>query len=131
QDACGKHHSRPASNSSHERHGHYNSLSSDRTGLRPAPLMPIEHDRLNSVARASSENATERYATSPHTIGGITAIVPARDEEAVIAECVESLAKQREITEIVVVNDQSSDGTARIVRNLATQLLKLRLLEAP
>ena len=93
--------------------------------------MPIEHDRLNSVARASSENATERYATSPHTIGGITAIVPARDEEAVIAECVESLAKQREITEIVVVNDQSSDGTARIVRNLATQLLKLRLLEAP
>ena len=54
----------------------------------------------------------------------------ARDEEAVIAECVESLAKQREITEIVVVNDQSSDRTAGIVRELSTRLAKLRLLEA-
>jgi glycosyltransferase involved in cell wall biosynthesis len=56
--------------------------------------------------------------------------VPARDEEAVIAACVESLAKQREITEIVVINDQSSDKTAAIVRELQTRISKLRLLEA-
>jgi GT2 family glycosyltransferase len=94
--------------------------------------MPIEHDKLlNSAARTNSENATERSAASPNTIGRITAIVPARDEEAVIAACVDSLAKQREITEIVVVNDQSSDGTAGIVRDLATRIAKLRLLEAP
>ena len=67
---------------------------------------------------------------TPHATGGITAIVPARDEEAVIAACVESLAKQSEITEIVVVNDQSSDKTAAIVRDLATRIAKLRLLEA-
>jgi hypothetical protein len=93
--------------------------------------MPIEHDKLlNSAARTNSENATERSAARPNTIGRITAIVPARDEEAVIAACVDSLAKQREITEIVVVNDQSSDGTAGIVRDLATRITKLRLLEA-
>ncbi|MDP9338163.1 MAG: glycosyltransferase [Acidobacteriota bacterium] len=60
----------------------------------------------------------------------ITAIVPARDEEAVIAACVESLARQLEITQIQVVNDQSLDRTAEIVRELAARLPQLQLLEA-
>jgi glycosyltransferase involved in cell wall biosynthesis len=59
----------------------------------------------------------------------ITAIVPARDEEAVIAACVESLAQQPEIAEILVVNDQSTDETADIVRGLCSQIPPLRLLE--
>jgi glycosyltransferase involved in cell wall biosynthesis len=95
--------------------------------------MPIEHDMpLNSSAPGSSVNVTvsSACAASPDTIGGITAIVPARNEESVIAACVESLAKQSEISEIVVVNDQSSDGTAAIVRDLATRIAKLHLLEA-
>ncbi|MDQ1405202.1 MAG: hypothetical protein QOG55_831 [Acidobacteriaceae bacterium] len=93
--------------------------------------MPIEHDMpLSSAARASSESLTEPTVATPRTTAGITAIVPARDEEAVIAACVESLAKQSEITEIVVVNDQSSDKTAAIVRELSTRMGKLKLLEA-
>lgn len=59
----------------------------------------------------------------------ITAIVPARNEEAVIGACVESLAKQAEIAEIVVVNDQSSDKTAEIVRGMTPRVPQLRLLE--
>ena len=42
----------------------------------------------------------------------VSAIVPARNEEATIAAAVESLAAQPEITEIIVINDQSTDGTA-------------------
>jgi glycosyltransferase involved in cell wall biosynthesis len=60
---------------------------------------------------------------------GISAIVPARNEEAVIAACVESLLGQPEITEILVVNDQSTDATAEIVRRLMTGSPKVRLLE--
>jgi glycosyltransferase involved in cell wall biosynthesis len=60
----------------------------------------------------------------------ITAIVPARDEEAVIAACVESLAKQPEIAQILVVNDQSRDQTATIIRGLAARFPQLELLEA-
>jgi cellulose synthase/poly-beta-1,6-N-acetylglucosamine synthase-like glycosyltransferase len=95
--------------------------------------MPTEHDMPpNPAARPSTESgAAVPSAATPYTTGGITAIVPARDEEVVIAACVESLAKQNEITEIVVVNDQSSDKTAAIVRDLATRIAKLRLLEAP
>ncbi|MGB2679353.1 MAG: glycosyltransferase [Candidatus Acidiferrum sp.] len=59
----------------------------------------------------------------------ISAIVPARDEEAVIAACVESLAQQIEIAEILVVNDQSTDRTAEIVRALIPKFPQVRLLE--
>ena len=59
----------------------------------------------------------------------VTAIVPARDEAAVIASCVESLALQSEIAEILVVDDQSTDKTAEIVRGLMDKLPHLRLLE--
>jgi glycosyltransferase involved in cell wall biosynthesis len=60
----------------------------------------------------------------------ISAIVPARNEEAAIEGCVRSLARQPEIAEILVVNDQSTDRTSEIVRGLMEQIPNLRLLEA-
>jgi len=62
--------------------------------------------------------------------GRVSAIVPARNEEAVIAACVESLAVQEEIAEILVIDDQSTDGTAEIVRSLAEKYSNIRLLES-
>ena len=61
----------------------------------------------------------------------ISAIVPARDEEDVITDCINGLALQPEIAEILVVNDHSTDRTAEIVRSLMQSTPKLRLLEAP
>jgi glycosyltransferase involved in cell wall biosynthesis len=65
-------------------------------------------------------------ATSP---ASISAIVPARNEELSIAACIESLARQPEIAEILVVNDQSTDKTAEIVHGLMRDIPNLRLLE--
>ena len=62
--------------------------------------------------------------------GSVTAIVPARNEEAVIAACIASLASQPEIGEILVVNDQSTDGTANVVKSFMGRVPNLRLLEA-
>src|SRR5260370_15407465 len=59
----------------------------------------------------------------------VSAIIPARNEEAVIATCIESLACQPEISEVVVVDDQSTDGTAGVVRNLIGKYPHLRLLQ--
>jgi chlorobactene glucosyltransferase len=59
----------------------------------------------------------------------ISAVVPARNEEPSIADCLKSLARQSEIAEIIVVNDQSTDKTAEIVRGLMTTIPNLRLLE--
>src|SRR5260370_5062794 len=63
-------------------------------------------------------------------ISSVTVIVPARNEEAVIAACIASLANQPEIAEILVVNDQSTDGTASVVSGLTEKIPNLRLLES-
>jgi glycosyltransferase involved in cell wall biosynthesis len=60
----------------------------------------------------------------------ITAIVPARNEEAVIWASVDSLAQQPEIGEILVVNDQSEDRTGDIVRELVHKFPQVRLMES-
>jgi glycosyltransferase involved in cell wall biosynthesis len=60
----------------------------------------------------------------------VSAIVPARNEQATIEQCVESLAQQPEITEIIVVNDQSTDRTTEIVQELMCKHPQLRLLES-
>ena len=59
----------------------------------------------------------------------VTAIVPARNEEAVIAACIESLAHQPAVAQILVVNDQSLDATAEVVRKSMKEIPVLRLLE--
>jgi len=76
----------------------------------------------SEVAPASSETVLNER---------ITAIVPARDEEASIEACVRSLARQAEIAEIFVVDDHSGDRTAEIVRGLMVEFKNLRLLEVP
>jgi glycosyltransferase involved in cell wall biosynthesis len=59
----------------------------------------------------------------------ISAIIPARNEESVISACIRSVAAQPEVLEILVVNDQSTDRTAEIVRSLTSEIPSLRLLE--
>src|ERR1700683_2859852 len=59
----------------------------------------------------------------------ISAIVPARDEEASIARAVESLDAQPEVHEIIVVNDGSTDDTASILADLALRIPSLRILD--
>jgi glycosyltransferase involved in cell wall biosynthesis len=58
----------------------------------------------------------------------ISAIIPARNEEASIARAVESVAAQAEIDEVIVINDQSTDGTTAILAELSSRVPKLKLL---
>ena len=85
-----------------------------------------------SSAAALLDPETETEASGSEVVfkeANISAIVPARNEEAVIAACVRSLANQLEIAEIVVVNDQSTDRTAEIVRGLLSEIDRLRMVE--
>lgn len=59
----------------------------------------------------------------------VSVIVPARDEERSIARCVESLLAQDYANyEVIVVDDESSDETARIVSALAAHEPRLRVV---
>jgi glycosyltransferase involved in cell wall biosynthesis len=82
---------------------------------------------MSTAEQNTSAQGAPIPASSPATV---SAIIPARNEEQVIATCIESLASQPEISEIVVVDDQSTDGTARVVRNLISKYPRLRLLQA-
>jgi len=82
------------------------------------------------MASADHNPSNSGTLVAQATACSVTAIVPARNEEAVIAACVASLANQPEIAEILVVNDQSTDGTASVVRGLMEKISHLRLLES-
>jgi len=70
--------------------------------------------------------------TTPSSVRAtVSAIVPARNEQAVVAACIESLAAQPEIAEIIAVNDQSSDRTSEILCELVAKHPQLRVLDAP
>ena len=59
----------------------------------------------------------------------VSILVPARNEAANIRRCVRSLLKQDyPNTEIIVLNDNSDDDTALIVRKLAEENSNLKLI---
>ncbi|MBR0652167.1 glycosyltransferase [Roseomonas terrae] len=71
-----------------------------------------------------------RGGGSPDTV--VSILVPARDEAASIATCVEAaLAQQGVAIEVIVMDDASTDGTPAIVTAIATRDDRLRLLTAP
>ncbi|HXE16192.1 MAG TPA: glycosyltransferase [Stellaceae bacterium] len=72
-------------------------------------------------------------APAPAHWPAIVAVVPARDEAAVIARAVGSLLAQDYPGDfsIVLVDDHSGDGTAEIARGLAGADAKLRIVAAP
>jgi chlorobactene glucosyltransferase len=67
----------------------------------------------------------------PQETPRVSVLVPARNEAANIAACVESLARQdypAEALEVLVLDDRSTDDTAAIVAQLARQYPSIRLL---
>jgi glycosyltransferase involved in cell wall biosynthesis len=60
----------------------------------------------------------------------VSIIVPARNEEANIAECLDSLVRQSyPRREVIVVDDRSEDGTADVVRRQQTRFADVRLVQ--
>ncbi|MBI2023569.1 glycosyltransferase [Candidatus Giovannonibacteria bacterium] len=55
----------------------------------------------------------------------VTAIIPAYNEEETVGEVIASLKKSSLIGEIIVVDDGSSDGTARIAKNSGVKVIML------
>jgi 1,2-diacylglycerol 3-beta-glucosyltransferase len=63
----------------------------------------------------------------------VSVVLAARDEEANIGACIESLAQLRypeELLEIVIVDDRSEDGTQAIARRLTENDARFRVISA-
>lgn len=64
----------------------------------------------------------------------VTVVIPARDEEANIGHCVESVLAQdypQSCLRVLVVDDHSADSTAAIVRRLADRHPRVTLINSP
>jgi chlorobactene glucosyltransferase len=89
------------------------------------------------ILRALRQRAALSELTAHQKEGELPAVcfvVPARDEEGNIERCVRSLLVQdypRERLSVVVVDDGSKDRTAAIVRAIAAEDDRLRVVHAP
>jgi hopene-associated glycosyltransferase HpnB len=83
------------------------------------------------VAPRQAHRTRERLeadAAAPDDLRDVTVLIPARDEAETIGRVVRALARQGRDLEVVVVDDQSSDGTAEAARAAAGEALTLRVL---
>jgi chlorobactene glucosyltransferase len=88
-------------------------------------LLLVLLNTLNNLRQLRRPQAPARWLSPPL----VSALVPARDEERNIARCLRSLlAQDYPRMEILVLDDQSSDGTAAIVEEMAREDGRLVLL---
>jgi hypothetical protein len=98
--------------------------------LRDPPELP-----RNAGCREDSLNASDLRSPSRDGHEGrarreaVSVLVPARDEAAAIEPCVRAILASRDVDlEVVVLDDSSTDGTDAIVRQLAEQDARVRLV---
>ena len=78
-------------------------------------LTRINYLRFKSLKQEAARQAKEDELD-------VTVIIPARNEERVIANCVKSLPK---LVRVIVVNDHSDDGTAKRAEDEGVEVLHL------
>jgi len=83
------------------------------------------------VAPVQAHRTRERIEADPAVpddLAAVTVLIPARDEASLIRRTLASLAVQGRGLEVVVVDDQSTDGTADAARAAAGDALALRVV---
>jgi hopene-associated glycosyltransferase HpnB len=83
------------------------------------------------LAPAQAHRVRERLEADPAAAADLTAVavlIPARNEADSIGRVVRALAAQGDGLEVVVVDDQSGDGTADVARSAAGDELALRVV---
>lgn len=91
-----------------------------RNIFRFSRLQVISQERFNTILRNKGL----------HSAPLVSVLVPARNEERLIRECVQSLAQQEYVNaEIVVLNDKSTDRTGEILQGLSQQYPHVRIVQ--
>jgi hypothetical protein len=94
----------------------------------PWILVPV----LGAWRATHSTSLDEEPETLPDDPPLVSIVVPARDEARNIARCVSSIIGTRyPRVEIIVVDDHSTDATASVVRSIANDDPRVRVLAAP
>jgi hopene-associated glycosyltransferase HpnB len=70
----------------------------------------------------------EADPAAPDDLSAVTVLIPARDEAELIGRTIAALGAQGRGLEVVVVDDQSSDGTREVAQHAAAPTLPLRVI---
>src|SRR5579883_3304958 len=90
------------------------------------------HEHTEGIMNAET-STTLVCATRPSHSPAISVIIPARNEERVIARCLQALADQtipRELMEVLLVDNGSIDNTIAVAQSFSERLL-LTILHRP
>ena len=74
-------------------------------------------------------DVTMNQNATPIDLTNLTVIIPARNESEVIENTLTALSYQGNGLNVIIVDDQSSDNTANIIRNTHTSNLKIKLIQ--
>ncbi len=89
-------------------------------------LLPLTLVLVNALAWTRGRPLPVAERAAP---GGISVLIPARDEVDNIERCVRAAAAVRgPVSEIIVYDDGSTDGTAEVLARLRAELPRLRVL---
>jgi chlorobactene glucosyltransferase len=92
-------------------------------------VWPIRHLVISWVVRRLDILTPDSPRFSAPAPPSVSAIVPAKDEEAILADCLASVCTQSyPLLEILVVDDRSTDRTAAIARDFARADPRVRLI---
>lgn len=104
---------------------HFYALGLILLALLPAGMMK---SNLQLFLRLPTVSKKQRHSDSSGN--SVTVLIPARNEEAGIAECLESvLASKWSPLEVIVMDDSSTDRTLEICQGIAKRDARLQVLE--
>jgi dolichol-phosphate mannosyltransferase len=83
---------------------------------------------LARLGRGRTRRPPLRAGAPPPPAGGVSVIVPARDEAARLGPCLRGVRADPGVDEVLVVDDRSSDGTAEVARALGARVVAGREL---
>lgn len=91
----------------------------------PWVITPI----VTAIRVRNSVSLDSEISTAPANAPGVSVIIPARNEARNIGKCLRSvLTTSYPYCEVIVIDDQSTDGTGEIARDLATTDPRLRVI---
>ncbi|MGB3307392.1 MAG: glycosyltransferase [Thermomicrobiales bacterium] len=111
-------------------------MSARRTGQAFALAFALAQGALAGrvflrMARSAGGNRVRRVEPDGATEGPVSLLIPVLNEIDRLASCLEgAIAQDSAITEILVVDGGSTDGTQRLVERFATQDPRIRLIDA-